>query len=541
METELAAYISKEDAGDKMEEKTSNDHDTSHHEKQTQNGGIGVDLGDPFVLKREKEVKRYKYHKRVPLLFIISAVLVTVSVIQSDNTTSWSKPVNIAVCGVVMALCVVVLILAAYQSHVAPAASDTVTTTAADQPENDSHQPSQKSMSMANYVNRLLGIPDTGDALFDIERKFFGLTYVASILFHCAIQIIFTSTYSVTYVDYVHPYELMIVRETSTERWSMIGYSTFIATSCYFSVNGPCADRVKEIKANLLSRYTGSRVTSIDDNICTFRLKKWKDSKKIENRKGEVLVDICLSIFVRFVLDSYIAEGAWLNIDSSGIEARHHLFAAFLCVTETVLLSIYFYHVHTVVVYHYRFIYVIMHELAHPIQSKTVRDIIGWWELRKFYIHCVLPIYGSLYAVVVSVGLVFCTIIVLVVFSLFGKVHGAVIVFGLICSCIMLGYTFSVVSSAVAYHTHLLSHKNTVNRERMQLDRNDLFELVNNVQRSEYREIRDRIIDEIVNDIQNNSSPFKVLGVRLDANFLLGLRGFAITVFVGFIVQFDLL
>ncbi len=191
--------------------------------------------------------------------------------------------------------------------------------------------------------------------------------------------------------------------------------------------------------------------------------------------------------------------------------------------------------------HHYEFLSIIMDELSQPINANNIFDILGWWELRKYYVYCVVNVHTATLRYV-SFGSLIAAIVCISVYFLGPRLGlRPDVLFMFLCGAVcMIVVKFLVVSQAVAYHKILLSHLITMNKERLQFDANELISYTHNNQNNnndKTRELRNIVFDRIDDDITNNSHPISVLGVRVDATFMLFLRASAITIAVAILIE----
>eukprot|EP01083_Nonionella_stella_P003133 8920_1 len=308
--------------------------------------------------------------------------------------------------------------------------------------------------------------------------------------------------------------------------FAVISFSSVLFIAAAFSIFGllqniECKGIIQEEKKQIEAKYPN--VPAIVQRIDQ-RLKEWENSTKPSKRRFEIVVTcILLSAFVIYRM-TINRQNIW-----QGGYPAHVVFVGFVHILcDSAILCVAACSCQTVFFHHYRFFWCIMDELSAPINANSVRDIVGWWELRKYYIYCVVDIHSPIFRTIM-VGASIGSIVDVAVFF-FGWFRAYLAVLNIV-YCVNL--VFVLTTQGLAYYKAQLSHLSTINQERLRFD---MKEWIGDAQTRDMR-LANQIIDRIVIDIEKNSHPISVLGVGLDINFMLFLRASTVTLAIALAIQ----
>eukprot|EP01083_Nonionella_stella_P010371 29552_1 len=286
-----------------------------------------------------------------------------------------------------------------------------------------------------------------------------------------------------------------------------------------------CTAEVQKLKQMVLDKYETAK--TIDQRITNDFLGKWKQGKKWEERRSQWIYFFVLSLFMIICVQGFLRHdipsieiNTALDGIAIGIGILHY------CV-DAGFWSIFFYFCFGTMM-HYDFPYEIMMGLLSPINVNDANDVIAWWELRKLYIETI----GNIYCF--SLGFaIFLLIVGILTFGVYllatlGTVHTAITL--VYATGLSLGViaTFRMVANAVSYHNVQLLHVGTMNKEKIRLNHKFFYDDGDESKKSKNETLLN-IIDFITIDIEANSVPIRVLGVHMNYNFMLFLRGTVIT------------
>ena len=244
-------------------------------------------------------------------------------------------------------------------------------------------------------------------------------------------------------------------------------------------------------------------------------LNEWKESKSYKNRIWEVIITYLVFLSFHVIVYGIIRNDIF---DSDlDLDMIYIIFCLYLYITESAMIaSIAF----TVIelLYHYQFASFILNLLGQQFEAENIEDIVSWWQLRKFYLECIIDIYGKGVEGWVGNGLIGFAILSAFGFLWSDAPESLLVkwVFYGFAIAVMI-FTLFLTSEAVSVYTAQLSHVFTLKRERLRLkciDYNDDME----------------IFDEILDDVTENTKPMKVFGLKMVPEFMIFLQTTAITV-----------
>eukprot|EP01083_Nonionella_stella_P002206 6352_1 len=275
-----------------------------------------------------------------------------------------------------------------------------------------------------------------------------------------------------------------------------------------------CKAKIQEEREKIKAKY--AHISEIVERINDRLDGEWRDSMKLSNRLFEIFC-VCAGCATFFVYEFTMSRQ---NIWHGGYPADVLFIGCMYHLGEIVVASAFLLLFQTITYHYYDIFRCIMDELAAPINAQSPQDIVGWWELRKYYIHCVVSVYLPSYRL-------------LMIGASTGTIMGAIFYFfdtmKVELSIAVIGYcltlVFTLTTQAVSYHAAQLSHLSTINKERLQFKMNGLNGYGNDINERRV----DEIMDLLVIDIKSNTHPISALGVRLDANFMLFLRASVLT------------
>eukprot|EP01084_Bolivina_argentea_P221861 375665_1 len=291
-----------------------------------------------------------------------------------------------------------------------------------------------------------------------------------------------------------------------------------------------CDSEITNAKNKIINKY--KNIKQIDDEVVK-SLSKWQKRKTFGKRKLEIIISFLCILFFIFVA----------NINRNEVFSNNHpisriILCLILNATDAAVLAVLFIVGHTIII-HYKFPLVIMKRLSFSINANTIDDVIGWWELRQFY-NATINIHISLLKFIIFAALLACTAQSVWVITQWNSRLKAELIYTTVLAVYIICGTFIVIENTVQYHQCQLSHSNTVNKETLQLNRNEYIKYVNNYddKKTQLMEgTRDKMINNILVDIKENSIQISVLGVRMNTNFMLFLRATVITVFIALIIE----
>eukprot|EP00483_Globobulimina_turgida_P012222 UN12244 len=190
----------------------------------------------------------------------------------------------------------------------------------------------------------------------------------------------------------------------------------------------------------------------------------------------------------------------------------------YMMICDIIFLSIFYFFVQSLFFYHYHFIYDIMFQLSLSIESKTINDVVAWWELRKWYQNVIVIKASGLstYVIAALSASVCCASIG--IGTIAAKQYPWAITNGVtLLYCTVL--VFASAELCVSYHNLQLDHVNTLNKERLKLFKSEMSKLKQTYQ----SEVTEKVFDVLHQDIERNDFPLPLLGVRMNANFMLFL------------------
>eukprot|EP01083_Nonionella_stella_P116153 344960_1 len=169
---------------------------------------------------------------------------------------------------------------------------------------------------------------------------------------------------------------------------------------------------------------------------------------------------------------------------------------------------------------HYTIVSMIMDELGVSIHCKDIDELIGWWELRKFYKNCVVPVYFASLDLIVGGLLIVCASLVIMIFSriiIDNKIDLDNIIIA-IWTSYFVAFTFLMLLNAANYNANQLSHVHMITKESMALQRYAFDSNSTNDEKMHY------IVDRMKDDIQENSHAMRAFGIKIDATLMVVLR-----------------
>lgn len=272
---------------------------------------------------------------------------------------------------------------------------------------------------------------------------------------------------------------------------------------------------------------------------------KWRNSKYMNNRKLELCFSIIFGtggmIFGNILPNSLIPvliDSEKNNEPSIG----SYIFSFYIFISCIIIVGIGFqmYLLDSLII-HYKLGAIIMDELSLPINCQSIDDLFAWWELRKFYKHCIIKIYSSGFSSIITCAFI------LAFFAVYGIVGALTTDSGRIQLIFMNGVfliyagilSFILVTNAVSYHKNQLKHLVTCNKERLRFKKQHFVYSMKksydiNINKLQMDIIQESI-DIILYEIKENSETIKCLGIDMNHNFLLFLRASAISITIAFI------
>eukprot|EP01083_Nonionella_stella_P127840 387258_1 len=374
---------------------------------------------------------------------------------------------------------------------------------------------SQKSWGYA--LSRTINIQEP-TTIYELGvTEYLPLSIFGAVVWCCVANIILLSTFYETHMTHgtVCQIEDPPARCFAAESFACGGFIVAAFSVFLLLQTIECKDIIETERDKIEAKYanTAAIVERIDQRLKS----EWRDSKKITNRRFEISF-ICTLILAFSVYEFTTSRQ---NIWHGGYPADVVLIGCILHLGDCVVVSGFFCLFQTVAFHHYHFFWHIMDELAAPINAQSAQDIVGWWELRKYYIHCVVSVYLPTYRLCMLCASTGCIVLAI---SYFNGGIGAILSICLI--AYFTSMVFALTTQAVRYHGAQLSHLSTLNKERLQFKMNGAIGYAKD---DEHEGWVYEIMDLIAIDIQRNTHPISVLGVRLDTNFMLFLRASAVT------------
>eukprot|EP01084_Bolivina_argentea_P044222 81407_1 len=487
------------------------DQEEKGHENVSNPNTIDVFLWN--VMKRTdfRNDNKYQYHTKVLFLVAIEVIMGVPFFIQHGAT------VSIVMYLLMIAFCIVALMFAKCKA--------------------------QDLNGTISKINDILDIPNENDeGLYDINRKYYGVALI-----------LFTALYSLHLIIYEIWGGDMLFHATWTGYWIPGCWAIWICVNCYFVIDKKHKKKINNEKIKLLNRYkqpkhdNNHKIKQIDENV-TKRLEEWKKTKNANMRKNEIIAVVCFVVVLRFVVMNTF-NGTWLDIlinddisTINNVPILYFIFSVYTNIIDTIIMSYCFYCIQTRTIYDYLFIWVITDEMSRFMDSDPdeINDIIAWWELRKYYSCCVINSFVIGFNKLIFVCLLFCftAIIWMILTFQVGQYQWVII------NCIMVLYfgilSFKTTTICVRYHNAQLSHISTLNRIKLLFQINHVEHFNTNDDTNIYKykmEAAQGIFDIIEKDILTTSKPLSILGVRMNNNFMLFLRGTVIAFTIAVIVE----
>eukprot|EP01083_Nonionella_stella_P155560 502654_1 len=273
-----------------------------------------------------------------------------------------------------------------------------------------------------------------------------------------------------------------------------------------------CQQQIMAKKQSILATYP--HLKGIEAKM-TQRLTEWKSRQYFTQRKKEFillwLVIFCNNYFGIGVLDWFLWRQTWGVI----------LVNTVIFMTDAVALAYILFTAHTIH-HHYTLPSIIMKELGLSVDCKDIDELIGWWQLRKFYKHCVVQIYFASLNLIMGICLLLIITLSVVMFVrivLDNKIDLDNLQLG-VWTCYIVGLSFGMISKAASYNKNQLSHVHMIRKESMALER---YHMATDTTMHERESMR-YIVAQMKEDIENNSDAMRALGIKIDARLMLLLR-----------------
>lgn len=198
------------------------------------------------------------------------------------------------------------------------------------------------------------------------------------------------------------------------------------------------------------------------------------------------------------------------------------------------------------IVAHFKFPSIIMHcfNLEYEQMYKddklkigNVTLLIDWWELRQFYIYVIIHHYASDFREYITVGVIGTGIMITIMLTLW-DCNGFDCISDFDIEQVFLVWTLYIIGLTLA-----LTYNGTlyVHRQKKHLSMLNLLKLISiergieGITGSDGDNIN--AVDVIQSDVENRLYTMKVLGVSIDDNFLLGLRGAVIAFLLSLLIE----
>eukprot|EP01083_Nonionella_stella_P071422 191816_1 len=279
-----------------------------------------------------------------------------------------------------------------------------------------------------------------------------------------------------------------------------------------------CHPQIMVQKESILTKY--KKIQKIDAKIHQ-RLLKWRNDKRFTNRKLEYAA-ICIVVCWTNVIWATWGWGLW---DQGALSVLWTI----IYLIDIIVFSYIPYSMHTLYL-HCKLGSIIMEELGLPINSESVTELVGWWQLRKFYSNCIVNHYTT--ALPLGIGLLLLAAAVLIMFLFVhtidwtnGTIYWRFMIDFVQWLCWVLLLAFLLVSNAVKYLGNQLSHSNMINEESVALETknwksNTPKDIVYQIEMQH----KHYIIDGIVKNIERDSVAISVFGIKMNHTFMSVLK-----------------
>ena len=453
----------------------------------------------------------------------------------------------------------------------------------------------RRKMSICEFINNAFGIPHPSkeygekdvDKLFDFDRRVWGFWFWLFVFF-CSINNLFLHT-----VFYLSPSDLdrcktigqlrrstdIFVGKCAVNKSTVAQFYVFITAICvifpsYYKINRLyVTDMNKYLNGNNDNLLT-PKITKLKEYIQNKLVTEWSKTKSKANRKLEIFLTLGISFAFHFVI-----YGIYRNhVFDIEVEWYYIFMCIYLYIVESMMLFVLIYNV-IQTLKHYQFPSYILNLLSYQFNANNIEDIICWWQLRKYYLECIIDIYGQGITGWIGAGIM--STLGLAVFVFTERKWNEVtpnddtsiliwIGYGVILVVMLL--TLSLASAAVDVYRNQLSHIHTLNKEKLRLEcigydksekskysapngqkiweqlngLNELNELIMNAKTNDliseingsfaniYKTFNTKlnkqyevIFDKIIIDIENVQA-IKVFGIKMRPEVLLFWRAFSV-------------
>ena len=395
-------------------------------------------------------------------------------------------------------------------------------------------------------INSTFGIPypETNnnyhqdiDALFDLDRRKWGFKYLVCILL-CSINELLIYSYF-----YLHQIEwdncdnpralnrdldfagkCAVNKSSISQAYIFVG-AIIISISSYYRIGKTYVNDMNNyINDNGDNKYhkLTPKIIELKNEIQVKLQAGWKNKMLLENRVLEIIVTGIVCFLFHVVIYGWfrnnIFQPHFLNLNPLHIVACFWFYlmdSIMLQIGVSILFQI---------VYHYQFPSKILEYLTLQFKSDNINDIVSWWQLRKYYIECIIDIYGSGVESVIGLGLLGFVSLSIAAFTWDKSNDDRLLVVEIFYgfAILIVTFTLSLTTSAVKVYTGQLGHIYTLNKERLRLEYIECDHI------NKY----ENIFQRIVKDVKDNVKPMMVFGVKMVPEFLIFLKTTAVAVFI---------
>eukprot|EP01084_Bolivina_argentea_P270197 459385_1 len=376
--------------------------------------------------------------------------------------------------------------------------------------------------------------------LLSVHSSFFYLLYI--FMYH---RFNSFKVYNEPVSDPEYVEEYMLFRAVDQSVYILFFSSIVFTLLGICEVSPKCHTHIKQKQNEIFNKHANSKSAKLINNVIKSALNDWRKSKYIKTRKPEFVVT-CI-FFVSYVVYNCMLPNAIVSVLADQQKRNIPSITAYIIVFCITIINMTFgtiFIVHGIhsVLHHFRFPAILMENLTLEIlQFDTIQDLCAFWEIRNFYKSCVVKTYS--FGISSSMALAFISSVVTLIAMYLAYVEHKDVKFIYVNMVpVVFAYvgilTVSLVTLAQLYYSFQLGHLTICNQAILKFKQKRYIAILNNqdIKRNKYEiQVIDNIFSNIKFDIEQNSEPIKCLGIEINYNFLVLLKGVATVSVIPFI------